>query len=215
RRTATRSRWGRTSRPTRSRSSALSSRPTTSRASWSRDTTPPPSPRRSACSRSRGTWAGSRCTASTEHRRRAPRAEPGTNAAPVRFPTLEAPNWVVAPIRPYSRSSKLFVVSSVVTAGRRILPRGWGDFGRQLAIWFGFALVYQVARGLADREPVVKAYSNGLWVVHIETQVTHRMYELTFEQFTEQRHWLAGIVFLDYWKSPVHFVGVALIFSFF
>jgi len=79
-------------------------------------------------------------------------------------------------------------VSSVVSAGRRFLPRGWGDLGRQLAIWFGFALIYQLVRGLADREPVVKAYSNGLWVVHFETLVTHRMYELTFEQFADQRH---------------------------
>ena len=34
-------------------------------------------------------------------------------------------------------------MSSVVAAGRRILPRGWGDFGRQLGIWFGFALIYR------------------------------------------------------------------------
>ena len=43
--------------------------------------------------------------------------------------------------------------TSSSTVGRRYLPRGWGDFGRQLAIWFGFLLVYQIARGLADRDP--------------------------------------------------------------
>ena len=37
----------------------------------------------------------------------------------------------------------------VTTIGKRYLPRGWGDFGRQLAIWFGFLAIYQVARGLA------------------------------------------------------------------
>jgi hypothetical protein len=102
-------------------------------------------------------------------------------------------------------------VSSVVAAGRRILPRGWGDLGRQLAIWFGFALVYQLVRGVADREPVVKAYSNGLWVVHFETLVTHRMYELTFEQFAEQRHWLADMVSWTYWNSEFTVVGIALL----
>ena len=91
------------------------------------------------------------------------------------------------------------------------MPRGWGDLGRQLAIWFGFALVYQVARGLADREPVVKAYSNGLWVVHFETQVTHRMYELTFEHFADQRHWLAAMVSWTYWNSEFTVVGLALL----
>jgi len=99
----------------------------------------------------------------------------------------------------------------VVTAGRRFLPRGWGDLGRQLAIWFGFALVYQVARGVADREPVAKAYSNGLWAVHIETQVTHRMFELTFEQFADQRHWLAALVSWTYWNSEFTVVGLALL----
>ena len=29
-------------------------------------------------------------------------------------------------------------MSSVLAAGRRYLPRGWSDLGRQLAIWFGF-----------------------------------------------------------------------------
>ena len=39
----------------------------------------------------------------------------------------------------------------MVAAGRRHLPRGWADLGRQLGIWFGFFLLYQVARGFADR----------------------------------------------------------------
>ena len=72
------------------------------------------------------------------------------------------------------------------------MPRGWGDLGRQLAIWFGFALIYQLVRGLAGREPVVRAYSNGLWVVHIETQVTHRMFELTFEVLSNTSSYVPG-----------------------
>ena len=39
----------------------------------------------------------------------------------------------------------------VAAVGRRHLPRGWSDLGRQLLIWFGFAVLYQVARGFADR----------------------------------------------------------------
>ncbi len=112
---------------------------------------------------------------------------------------------------PYGVSSKLPVVSSVVAAGRRLLPRGWGDFGRQLAIWFGFGLIYQVARGLADREPAARAFSNGLWVVHFETSVTHRLYELTFQQFVDQRHWLAAMVSWTYWNSEFTVVGLALL----
>ena len=29
-------------------------------------------------------------------------------------------------------------MTSLVAAGRRVLPRGYLDFARQLAIWFGF-----------------------------------------------------------------------------
>ena len=58
----------------------------------------------------------------------------------------------------------------VVAAGRRHLPRGWLDLGRQLAIWFGFLALYQVARGVADRNPT-RAFENGLGVINIEERV--------------------------------------------
>ena len=56
----------------------------------------------------------------------------------------------------------------VAAVGRRHLPRGWSDLGRQLLIWFGFAILYQVARGVADRNST-KAFDNGYHVIRIET----------------------------------------------
>ena len=61
-------------------------------------------------------------------------------------------------------------MSTLVSAGRRVLPRGWADFGLQLAIWFGFLGLYQLARGIADRNPP-KAFDNGLHVIGIERHV--------------------------------------------
>ena len=58
-------------------------------------------------------------------------------------------------------SRSMEVRSRPYVSCRRVLPRGWGDFGLQLAIWFGFLGAYQVARGLADRNPP-KAFENGL-----------------------------------------------------
>ena len=55
-------------------------------------------------------------------------------------------------------------MSVLVSAGRRVLPRGYADFGRQLVIWFAFLGAYQVARGVADRNPA-KAFDNGLHVI--------------------------------------------------
>jgi hypothetical protein len=82
--------------------------------------------------------------------------------------------------------------------------------GRQLAIWFGFALAYQLARGFSDRHPE-KAFSNGLRVVDFETSLTHRLFELTFQQFVDQRHWLAELVSWTYWNSEFTVVGLALL----
>jgi hypothetical protein len=101
-------------------------------------------------------------------------------------------------------------MSTMVAAGRRHLPRGWSDLGRQLAIWFGFAVLYQLARGIADRNPS-KAFANGEAVVKFETHLTHRLYELTFQNFVDQRHLLETIVTWTYWNSEFTVVGLAVL----
>jgi hypothetical protein len=98
----------------------------------------------------------------------------------------------------------------MVAVGRRHLPRGWSDLGRQLLIWFGFAILYQLARGLADRDPA-RAFSNGYHVVQIETDVVHRLYELTFQHFVDQRHLLETAVSWTYWNSEFTVVGLAVL----
>ncbi len=98
----------------------------------------------------------------------------------------------------------------MVAVGRRHLPRGWSDLGRQLLIWFGFAVLYQLARGLADRNPA-KAFSNGYHVVALETRVAHRLYELTFQHFVDQRHVLETLVSWTYWNSEFTVVGLTIL----
>ena len=99
----------------------------------------------------------------------------------------------------------------MVAAGRRHLPRGWGDLGRQLAIWFGFAILYQLARGVADREDPTKAFQNGQAVVNFELRLTHRLYELTLQNFVDQRHLLQAAVSWTYWLSEFAVVGLAVL----
>jgi membrane-associated phospholipid phosphatase len=79
-----------------------------------------------------------------------------------------------------------------------------------MAIWFGFALAYQLARAATDRNPA-KAFANGIRVVNLESHVTNRLYELTFQQFVDQRHWLAQLVSWTYWNSEFTVVGLALL----
>ena len=77
-------------------------------------------------------------------------------------------------------------------------------------IWLGFAILYQLARGVADRNPA-KAFSNGYHVVDIETSMFNRLYELTFQQFVDQRHVLETIVQWTYWNSEFTVVGLAVL----
>jgi hypothetical protein len=99
----------------------------------------------------------------------------------------------------------------MVAAGRRHLPRGWSDLGRQVLIWFGFAVLYQLARGFADRNPT-KAFANGQAVFNFELHLTHRLYELTFQNFVDQRHLLATAVTWTYWNSEFTVVGLTVLF---
>ena len=97
----------------------------------------------------------------------------------------------------------------VIEVGRRHLPRGWRDFARQLAIWFGFLLAYQVARGIADRNPT-RAFENGLWVISVEEKVTD-LFELTVQNLANSSGVLTAVVSWTYWNSEFTVVGLVLL----
>jgi len=102
-------------------------------------------------------------------------------------------------------------MSTVVkTIGRRYLPRGWGDFGRQLAIWFGFLLVYQLVRGLAGHDKMV-ALDHGRWVIHAESRIGD-LFELSAQKVAASSHWLELAVSWTYWMSEFAVLGFALLF---
>jgi membrane-associated phospholipid phosphatase len=100
-------------------------------------------------------------------------------------------------------------VTVLVSAGRRVLPRGWADFGRQLAIWFGFLAAYQVARGIADRNPP-RAFDNGLHVIDIERHA-NALFELSLQQLVDGSQVLATLASWTYWNSEFTVLGVALL----
>jgi hypothetical protein len=102
-------------------------------------------------------------------------------------------------------------VTAVAAVGRRYLPRGWADFGRQLSIWFGFLLAYQVARGLADRDPT-RAFDNGWRVLGVEQGMTHHIFELTLQRVAESSSLLNRLASLTYWTSEFVVVGIALLY---
>jgi membrane-associated phospholipid phosphatase len=100
-------------------------------------------------------------------------------------------------------------MSTAIAAGRRYLPRGYADFALQLLIWFGFLLAYQVARGVADRNPTT-AFENGWRVIDIEQRLTG-LGELTLQGWTQSSHLLAELVSWTYWNSEFTVIGLALL----
>ena len=101
------------------------------------------------------------------------------------------------------------MTAAAIAAGRRHLPRGYADFARQVLIWFGFLLAYQVARGLADRDPA-RAFENGWRVIDIEQRLTG-LGELTLQGWTQSSHFLAELVSWTYWNSEFTVIGLALL----
>ena len=100
-------------------------------------------------------------------------------------------------------------MSVLVSAGRRVLPRGYADLGRQVAIWFGFLGAYQLARGIADRNPP-KAFENGLHVIGIE-QHANALFELTLQRIVDGSQILATAASWTYWNSEFTVLGLALL----
>jgi membrane-associated phospholipid phosphatase len=100
-------------------------------------------------------------------------------------------------------------VSVLVSAGRRVLPSGWADFGRQLAIWFGFLGAYQIARGIADRNPP-RAFENGMHVIGIERHAG-ALFEVTLQRLVDGSEVLATLASWTYWNSEFTVLGLALL----
>ncbi len=100
-------------------------------------------------------------------------------------------------------------MSAIATAGHRYLPRGWSDLLRQLVIWFGFLLAYQVARGVADGDPA-KAFENGRKIIDLERNA-NALFELSLQQLANSSQLLTVVTSWTYWLSQFTVVGLALL----
>jgi len=92
-----------------------------------------------------------------------------------------------------------------------VLPRGRRDFALQLAIWFGFAFGYQLARGLADRGPT-GALANGRRIVGLERYLGAFFEPDVQRPVLQTGHLLLHAVDWTYWLSQFAVVGLALLY---
>jgi len=104
-------------------------------------------------------------------------------------------------------------MTAAIAAGRRLFPRGYADFGYQLLIWFGFLAAYQVARGVADRDPT-RAFANGWRVIDVEQRLAG-LGELTLQGWTQSSRLLETLVSWTYWNSEFTVIGLALLWVYF
>ena len=104
-------------------------------------------------------------------------------------------------------------MTAAIAAGRRLFPRGYADFGYQLLIWFGFLAAYQVARGVADRDPT-RAFANGWRVIDVEQRFVG-LGELTLQGWTQSSRVLETLVSWTYWNSEFTVIGLALLWVYF
>src|SRR5688500_1727384 len=100
-------------------------------------------------------------------------------------------------------------MTATTGAERRVLPRGRGGLPLQLGIWFGFLAAYQVARGMADRNPG-EAFDNGLKVIDIERSASS-LWELSLQSYAHRSDALTWSVSATYWLSQFTVMGLTLL----
>jgi membrane-associated phospholipid phosphatase len=93
------------------------------------------------------------------------------------------------------------------------LPRGWRHLALNVAFWLGFYVIYQAARGLADRD-VTTAFWNGLHVIRIE-QWSGTLFEPTIQGFVDSSQVLIKATTYTYWLSQFVIVGATLLWVYF
>jgi len=104
-------------------------------------------------------------------------------------------------------------VSSFVAETTRRLPRGWAHLGFQFVIWMGFYVVYQVARGAADRS-VASAFQNGEWVLRTERQLG-ALFEPAVQRVVDTSSIVVTMTSFTYWLSQFAVVGATLLWVYF
>ncbi|MFO7572317.1 MAG: phosphatase PAP2 family protein [Gaiellaceae bacterium] len=104
-------------------------------------------------------------------------------------------------------------MSTFVAETSRRLPRGWAHLILQFAIWMGFYVVYQVARGAADRS-VYDAFQNGEWVLRTQQQLG-ALFEPAVQRVVDTSSLLLLATSYTYWLSQFAVVGLTLLWVYF
>ncbi|MFZ0090225.1 MAG: phosphatase PAP2 family protein [Solirubrobacteraceae bacterium] len=78
-----------------------------------------------------------------------------------------------------------------------VLPQGWGDAVRQLSLFVGAYLLYQLVRGLVNGNDVARASWNATKVINLE-RTLHVFIEPSIQAWALNEHWLMDIADWSY-----------------
>jgi membrane-associated phospholipid phosphatase len=84
-----------------------------------------------------------------------------------------------------------------------VLPRGWGDVLRQMALFAGAYVLYQLVRGLVDGNDVAKATWNAYKVINLE-RTLHVFVEPSIQAWALHSRWLMDVADSTYLNA--HYV---------
>jgi membrane-associated phospholipid phosphatase len=105
-------------------------------------------------------------------------------------------------------------MAALDAAVSRRLPRGWVHLGLQFALWIGFYVAYQLARGVADEGGTAAAFANGAAIIDFQRSLGS-MFEVGLQDAVESSGLLIQAMSLTYWLSQFAVVGLALLWVYF
>lgn len=71
----------------------------------------------------------------------------------------------------------------------RVLPRGWRDLLRQVALFVGAFVLYDLVRGLVDGSSPYKPFGDAMKIIDLE-RTLHIFIEPSIQAWAQNKHWL-------------------------
>jgi membrane-associated phospholipid phosphatase len=93
----------------------------------------------------------------------------------------------------------------------RVLPRGWFDVVRQIGLFVGVYILYQLVRGLISYSNPYKPFGDAMKIINLE-QTLHVFVEPSIQAWALGKHWLMDAADWAYLYSHYAITGSVLIF---
>jgi hypothetical protein len=94
--------------------------------------------------------------------------------------------------------------------GEELLPKGRLDAARQVLLFVGAYVLYQLVRGTVDGSDLVRAYWNAIRVIHLERRL-HVFVEPSIQHWMLQFHWFTDLATWFYLNGNYAITGGVLL----